>query len=671
MSDGSSLRDAPLTGTLDEPVDGAAVDPGHLVVRGWHAWLGAPALAVAVEVLGETVVVPVGGDLRTDVGETLGDPALARSGWRAVIDLTAGGVAGIRAASSRGDGEVAVVVTVWGAPGATPVRLDPRHVRLSDSSRTEMSPSVLGALDSPRPGELLGRGHVQLTGWALGGSGPVERVQVLVDGVHRGLCSLGLPRPDLAAHFSSPAALIAGFAYLLDLTALPPTTREIGIVVRASARGGASADLADLRCELSPTPDGALGLSSRADVQQEHNWLPSTLSKLDDGRGRGEALSLVVFAHDLNYGGAQLWLSELLRRAGAGSRFDCTVVSPAGGPLVGELTSRGVEVHVTQDYPVLLDQSYEGRVTELSLFLESRGVNAALVNTFLPAAGADAAARLGVPFVWAIHESIPPPALWPSYFPRSENGQDDAVAAQARAYDRLVGRAGALVFVAESTRRLYDESAGADRSVVIRYGIDTEAVSRYSERVSRAEARRSLDLRGDTRVVLMVGTTAPRKAQTVVAEAFAELADEMPDVVLVFLGALEGDYLDGLRAFLSRSRLEDRARVLAPIADPSPWYRAAHLLICASDSESLPRTVLEAMAFGLPVLATRVFGLPELLTDGVTGYLYEPCDLGATVAALRRVLTRDPSELADVAEAGRRLIFQSYDSAGYSSEVMA
>ena len=52
------------------------------------------------------------------------------------------------------------------------------------------------------------------------------------------------------------------------------------------------------------------------------------------------------------------------------------------------------------------------------------------------------------------------------------------------------------------------------------------------------------------------------------------------------------------------------------------------LLVCASDVESLPRTVLEAMAWELPVLATAVYGLPELIEDGETGWLCRPARRG-------------------------------------------
>ena len=73
------------------------------------------------------------------------------------------------------------------------------------------------------------------------------------------------------------------------------------------------------------------------------------------------------------------------------------------------------------------------------------------------------------------------------------------------------------------------------------------------------------------------------------------------------------------------------------------------LLVCASDVESLPRTVLEAMAWELPVLATAVYGLPELIDDGETGWLCAPRDVDALADGLRRALTTEPQQRQEVA----------------------
>jgi glycosyltransferase involved in cell wall biosynthesis len=95
------------------------------------------------------------------------------------------------------------------------------------------------------------------------------------------------------------------------------------------------------------------------------------------------------------------------------------------------------------------------------------------------------------------------------------------------------------------------------------------------------------------------------------------------------------------------------------------------VLVCASDIESTPRTVLEAMAWETPVLGTRVFGLPELITDGETGWLCEPRDLPALAAALDRVLSLPAEERRRVGAAGRPLVAERHSLARYGREIAA
>jgi glycosyltransferase involved in cell wall biosynthesis len=116
--------------------------------------------------------------------------------------------------------------------------------------------------------------------------------------------------------------------------------------------------------------------------------------------------------------------------------------------------------------------------------------------------------------------------------------------------------------------------------------------------------------------------------------------------------------------------MTDRCRIVPIDSDTYRWYRAADLLLSASDVESLPRSMLEAMCFGVPVLSASVFGVPELVGDGENGFLFEPNDLDALIAALNRVLVLEPAELTHVGDAGRRHVLGHYDSSGYAEDLL-
>jgi glycosyltransferase involved in cell wall biosynthesis len=97
--------------------------------------------------------------------------------------------------------------------------------------------------------------------------------------------------------------------------------------------------------------------------------------------------------------------------------------------------------------------------------------------------------------------------------------------------------------------------------------------------------------------------------------------------------------------------------------DPYDWHLAADLLVCASDVESLPRSIAESMAFGTPVVSTRVFGLAELVEDGRSGWLCEPRDLGEMASGLDRALGAGEQETAAVVRAARERVRTRHDGA--------
>jgi glycosyltransferase involved in cell wall biosynthesis len=605
------------------------------------------------------VVVTPGDEPRPDVARAFGEPGLLDSGWRVVLDLTD---------LPNGRRETTeIVVTIWVSPSEPAVRLPPLRVRLSEDpvESTSHLPAVVGCLDQPADGELVSA-LTRLSGWAIGREEAVSRVRILVDGVDRGLARLGMPRIDLGELFAEPHAVIGGFEYLLDLS--EQASGPVRLTVTASARTGEEVELVDRWVQLAASPGRDSDVRS-SDAMRRRSRTSSVRRRQLLGRLPGPSegeLNLAVVTHSLRLGGAELWLKELLLRSGAGRSFPCRLLSFNGGPLVDDLEAAGIEVHVTQGQPPADAESYEGRLTETALWLAAGGHNAALVNTALSWLGADAAGQLGIPVVWAIHESWAPAQLWDSLI--ASDGVDPAVRAMPA---RSLRRADALVFVAESTRRLYLDCAEPDRTIVVPYGIDLDEVDAVSRRLSRQEARSCLGVGEAARMILSLGVLQPRKAQTVLAAAFAQVADEFPEALLAIVGDTGDPYGQALAEYLRRRDLGGRTRLVPQTEETALWYRAADAFVCGSDIESMPRTVLEALAFGLPVAATSVFGAAELLTDGETGFLFEASDTGAAVGALRRLLSTDATELARVAANGRRLAMASLDSAGYSRDVIA
>ena len=100
-------------------------------------------------------------------------------------------------------------------------------------------------------------------------------------------------------------------------------------------------------------------------------------------------------------------------------------------------------------------------------------------------------------------------------------------------------------------------------------------------------------------------------------------------------------------------------RFIPPQADLRPLFQQAGLLALSSRTEALPNVVLEAMAAGLPVAATAVGGVPELVTPARTGWLAPPGDPPALAAALGRLLA-NPEQCRDFGRAARRRVLQDF-----------
>ena len=127
--------------------------------------------------------------------------------------------------------------------------------------------------------------------------------------------------------------------------------------------------------------------------------------------------------------------------------------------------------------------------------------------------------------------------------------------------------------------------------------------------------------------MICIGTVEPRKAQVSLTQAFERVAAAHQRAHLAIVGGRKDEETRLLREYIEASPLRERIHLIPITPDVHDWYGMSDLLVVASDVESLPRTVLDAMAWELPVLATNVYGLPELIDDGVTGWLCGPRDV--------------------------------------------
>jgi sugar transferase (PEP-CTERM/EpsH1 system associated) len=195
----------------------------------------------------------------------------------------------------------------------------------------------------------------------------------------------------------------------------------------------------------------------------------------------------------------------------------------------------------------------------------------------------------------------------------------------------------------------------AARITTIRNGVNLERFHAGQ----RDAARAALGLPAGVRIVGTVGRLVPVKDQATLVDAVAELASGGLAATVVIAG-------DGPE----RARLEARAaergvdlRLLGYRPDVEQVLAALDVFVLSSTSEGLSNTILEAMAAGRPVVATRVGGAEEMIADGVTGILVPPSDPAAMAAALRRVLT-GAGGAAAMGTAARQRVEREFTLAG-------
>ncbi len=158
-------------------------------------------------------------------------------------------------------------------------------------------------------------------------------------------------------------------------------------------------------------------------------------------------------------------------------------------------------------------------------------------------------------------------------------------------------------------------------------------------------------------VVLSVGRLVADKDHQTLIRAFRLVLNEHPTAALWLVG--DGPRQPYLLDLLRRELPAGRARWFPPHVDLRPFYHRAACFALSSVTEALPNVVLEAMASGLPVVATDVGGVPEAVIPGQTGWLVPPRDPAALGSAISQILTDDALR-SRFGHAGRELAVRNF-----------
>jgi len=308
------------------------------------------------------------------------------------------------------------------------------------------------------------------------------------------------------------------------------------------------------------------------------------------------------------YGGAQqvLYLLEGLAQRG----IENILVCPSGS----EIARRAAAYAEVVALPMKGDADL-GLIGRLRRVIASHGPDIVHLHS---RRGADVlggvAARLaGVPCVLSRRVDNPESRLW--------------VAIKYRLFNHVIT-------ISEGIRQvLLHEGLAAEKVTCVRSALDPLP---WQQTCDRAALRHEFRLPDDALVAGMIAQFIPRKGHRHLLAALPELLRDHPDLQLLLFG--QGPLVPEIETAIAAQGLAGHVRLAGFRPDLARWLGCLDLVVHPAEMEGLGVSLLQAAAAGVPVIACRAGGMPEVVEDGRTGLLIEPGDVAGLASAMRRLL---------------------------------
>lgn len=550
-----------------------------------------------------------------------------------------------------------------------------------------------GHLDHPQIWSSSVFGRVPITGWIFHENLPIRRMLATTDLQAVQNLKYGRATPFLAGRPDAPAhAALAGYDGFLDVPAQLP--RPVTVRVYAELEDGswhlgsvARFTATDHEFAKQPfAPFSALtfwrawreiiraigerdwGLPAGADYRQTLWTLWREYSALAPRRVPARPLPagprpasekytvIHLITHNLNHEGAPLFLLEYAQSLRREHAVDLTVTSDREGPLRRDFEALGATVHVVDTRPLFESKNAAGLRRALQVLGRTVDLAASglvVVNTLSSWWGVHLARQAGLPVLFYIHESTPPRTFFQRLLP------PPTLAVIEESF-RLADR---VSFLTATTQRYYAGLSDGTNYCLTPGWIDLAGIDRFRAAHSRDELRARLGLRPDQRLVINVGTVCERKGQHMFARAVDLLWRTAPELAaaaeFLMIGGRDTSYDRDLAEFLAELK-RPNLRIIPGTGEVYPYYGAADLFVCSSYEESFPRVILEAMAFGLPIVSTGVHGIPEIIRADREALLVPSGDTAALASALRHLLAT-PATGRALAQQARARVAAEFD----------
>ncbi len=492
----------------------------------------------------------------------------------------------------------------------------------------------------------------------------------LYDGIAPASAFCGLPENQVSYYFyaevSRNVAAVGDGCLLTSRTAFervggfdnlrfPQTMRDVDYCSRIRAAGYRCVSVGGVEMQVSevaPRQNDPLELAaffnrngrsidpySNPNCSSRTPFEPANDSGMSWHSATREPLRVLVGAHNLNSPeGAPRYLSEIVLGLQARHAIKPTILSPLGGAGEAVYAAAGVSTTILDEAwsrrfvdGAWSPREYEAVQVALRKQLKCKSPDVVVANTLLTFPLVEAAAQLGIPSVWIIHESYSTEHLR-RLFPAFAKGRIETAF-------RLATR---VVPASHDTATLFRHHDVSKNFRIIHNGIDPKPFDDYCRRVSREDASRQLPGDRDKKRILSVGTVCERKGQHTLIEAAAILSRTRNDFVCDLVGVRDSvTYASYVRELVRRNRLENVVNLVTETDRVWPFYRAADIFACTSHMETFSRSILEAEAFGLPIVSTPCEGIAEQVYWGFNALRFEIGDANRLATQIARFLDDD------------------------------
>jgi L-malate glycosyltransferase len=212
-----------------------------------------------------------------------------------------------------------------------------------------------------------------------------------------------------------------------------------------------------------------------------------------------------------------------------------------------------------------------------------------------------------------------------------------------------------IIAVSQYVRDLLVASGVEERRVDVVYdGVDLSKVSQ------RSDSRRELGVEPEACLIGCVGQFVAEKGHEFLIRAFAHIRQLIPHAMLVLVG--DGELKGQYRMLVQQLDMEGKVLFHGFVPDIGSVLPALDLFVFPSLHEGLGSSLLAAMACEVPICASRTGGIPEIIQDGVTGYLFNPGDVAAITQSMLEAL-KSPQRSCDLAKAAAKTVVQRFSVA--------